>query len=861
MSRLRTFWRTLAARARFERELDEELAFHLEARADDLLRAGVERGEALRCARVELGMVEMHKSRVRAARGLGLVDGVLGDLLQAWRALRRSPLYATTAVAILGLAIAANAALFAFFETYVLRAPDVRAAGRTVDVLAGYPDGEVAGLWSTEDAHGFALAGERAFEGLWLANIVRVPRLDATPTMTQGLAVSPAYFDLLGARMQRGRAFGADDARAPVVVLSASGWRRLADADPDVVGRTLKLGPATYTVIGVAADEFRGLDVVTPQYWMPRDAAGPVARDLESTTIGGVLREGVSPEQARAALEATLAERAASPDPRGPTRVVVAPRTSLFDAVEAGALRTAAIPVFAGFLLVLLVACANLANLALARAAARRRELSIRLSVGASRWRVVRHLLVESALLATFAGVLGVLLCAIAVEGLQRFVFGDLGPLGPELVPGAFEARRTVYVAVLALVAALATGLAPALEASAAAPVLGMRDLDLEGRARSGRLRDTLLVAQLAASAVLLVLASLVVGNERRVDDLDTGYDAGRIVDLTFPQPTEKVRREVERIDGVRGVAAVGNAPLYGRAWTIPISIEGRDVGVAYNHVDERWFDTLGIDLVRGRAFLPGEARSGARVAIVSAATARRLWPDGDALGATFDVTFDDLPVPVGRYEVVGVAEDVTSGVFLEGTDRTMVYLPAALGSPHIGSLLVAIEGEGGTVRRALVEACTRADRAVLCEPRTLAEIVETQRVPFAVAGAVASGLGFAALAISCIGLYGVVAFTVARRTREIGVRVALGATPRAVVRFVLGGAARRVALGLAIGLPVCVAISVLVAAQFEILRTFDLRSYLVMPLVLAAVAGLAAFLPARRAASVAPVEALREDG
>ncbi len=861
MSGLRNLLRTLVQRRRFERELDDELAFHVAARADQLERDGVARAEALRRARLELGMAELHKSDVRAAKGLAPFDGLMLDLRQAARSLLRNRLFALTTVAILALAIAANAALFAFFEAYVLRAPDVRAPGRTVDVLAGYDDGQVAGLWPMADAEALAAAGAGTLEGTWLANNVRVPLLGDAPKMTFGLAVSASYFDLLGARMQRGRTFDVVDERTrePVLVLSAAGWRRLAHADPDVLGSVLKLGPTSYTVIGIAAEGFRGLDVVTPEYWIPRAGAAAIASDIEATTMGGVLREGVTVAQAQDALATALAGRTA--EDGGPTRVVVAARTSMFDGVEAGTLKAAAIPVFAGFLLVLLVACANLANVALARAAARRRELAIRVSVGASRWRVARHLLVESLLLAALAAAVGTLVCAGVVAALQRFVFADVGAVAPDLVPPAFEWGRSAYAALLALVAALAIGLAPALEAGAQSPVHGVRNLGTDGRARTGRLRDVLLVGQIAASAVLLVLAGLIVANERRVDDLDPGYDVARIVDTTFPVPTERALRELERVPGVAAVTAVARAPLYGRAWTAPVRVAGGDVGVGFNHVDDRFFATLGIGLARGRAFLPEEARNEANVAIVSAATARLLFGAGDPLGRTFEVTTDLVPIPVGRYEVVGVADDVASGIFLEGRDRAMVYFPTAIGGKHAGALLARVSGDVAATSRAIVDACTRANASVLCEPTTLAAVVQQQRVPFAVAGAIATALGCAALAISCIGLYGVVGFTVARRTREIGVRIALGATPRAVLRFVLDGAVRRIVLGLALGLPVCIAISALVAAQLEVIRAFDSRAYLAMPLLLALVAFVAAFVPARRAARIAPTEALREDG
>ena len=861
MSRWRRLRQALLQRRRFEHDLDEELAFHRDARAQDLVRSGVDPAEAARRARIELGMVETHKAHYRQAAGLAAFDGLLADLRHALRTLARDPAFTCTAVLILTVAIGANAALFAFFDTYVLRGPEVRAPDRLVDVHAGYPDGQVGGSWSVEDARLLAEAGDRAFEGLFFATGVRLPLLGDAPAMTYGLAVSDNYFALLGARLQQGRAFGPGDAHAPVVVLSASGWRRLADSAPDVIGRRLELGSGSYTVIGVADPSFRGIDVVAPQYWLPRGAPGLSAQAGGSTSIGGVLRAGVATTHAQAALQQALEASRSGPEAPGPDRVLVSLRTSLFDSVEAGVLRTAAIPVFAGFLLVLLVACANLANLMLARTAARRRELAIRLSVGASRWRVVRHLLVESALLAIVSAILGTLACAAAVAMLQRYAFGHLGVLGPDLVPAPVDVARAGYALALAVAATLAIGLAPALDASRQAPASGARDT--AGGIRQHRMRNGLLVAQLAASLVLLVVSSLIVSNARRADAFDPGFDAARVVDLTFPGASERLQRELAALPQVRSTSAVARAPLYGQPWQLPLRLSGgergRLVNVAFNEVDARYFETLGVPLLRGRPFLEQEARGAAPVVILSAATAQRLWPGQDPVGRGVEVFLEHLPIPAGRYEVVGVAADVASGVFLQGMDQTMVYFPTRAASA--GAVLARIEGDLATIRPQLVEACTRADPTVLCEPVTLAQVVGSQRVPFSISATVASGLGLAALLISCIGLYGVVAFAVAQRTREIGVRIACGAPPAAVLRLILSGAARQVATGLAIGLPVCLAASAAVAAYVELASVFDLRAYLGMPLLLTAVALGAALIPARRAARLAPVAALRDDG
>jgi hypothetical protein len=334
-------------------------------------------------------------------------------------------------------------------------------------------------------------------------------------------------------------------------------------------------------------------------------------------------------------------------------------------------------------------------------------------------------------------------------------------------------------------------------------------------------------------------------------------------MDLRHPAADVALRSRIEQIPGVEGSTSAARVPLYGWQSRVPAVIDGRSLPLGVNLVDERYFDTLGVRLTAGRDFRTEEATNRADVAIVSAATAESLWPGRNAIGQRIKLVgeesgFFDIDREV---EVIGVAADIASGLLFTGLDQTAVYLPAQLGQPLMSDLMLAVDpARVDSVTRELVRLCNERDRAQPCEPWSLTQVAAQQRMPFEIARSVATVLGLVALLISAIGLYGVVRFTVASRTREIGVRVALGATPVGVVKLVLRGALRQVAWGVVLGLPVCLLVSWVLSGPLGDALAFAPGAYVGVPMLLIATALLATVLPARRATRIAPTEALRED-
>ena len=861
LSRLRSLWRALVRRRDFEREMDAEIAFHLEARAAELVGRGLSPPEAARLARVEFGGRQRFRDECRQSRGLRFFDDLRADLRYAWRSLRRSPGASAVAVVILGLAIGANVALFTFLDAYLLGPLPISAADRHVELARIDERGQRSSGWAAWEISVVAEATTpRAFEGLYGSRSLELALLEPARRLIYAQAVTASYFSLLGARLARGRPFR-DSEYDTVAVLSDAGWRRLFDGDPGVLGRRVRMAGSWFTVIGVTAPEFRGVEAVVPELWIPmtvhRDLADRTGEVTPRYDLAGLLRPGVSPEAAAALAAGVVASL--DPQRRGP---VVEPRPSLLRASERAGLSVIAALVLAAFGLVLLIACANLASLHLARACARHREIATRLALGASRRRLVRQLLTESLLLSSVAALLGCAVAVAATDTLQGRLFAVVTEAG--MTVSAIEVRPRVlgFAVFLGVVAGLALGLLPALEATSPDLASGSRrdGVALGGRARPQRLAALLATAQVAASLVLLVLASLLLRSARSASHLDAGYEVAGLIDAGLARPTPGAVDRLRQDPQIAAAAAVGHTPLSGSAPRHPmrLGLAGAIRPLRYNQVDHAYFATLGVDLLEGRGFRPEETALGAHVVVVSAATARAAWPPGTALGRTIEVTEAGGPRR-GTYQVVGVAPDVMSGLFFQGRDASAVYFPAG-GWPRAGNVLVRARGEAAAVVEALRRSCAEIDPDVVCSPRPLRALAAMQRFPFLVASVVATALGALAAALTLIGLHGIVAFAAVQRVREVGVRIALGATSGEVVRLLVGRAARSVAIGVALGMPVCLVLSRLAARYFGLRDAFDAATLAGVPVLLATVALAAALAPARRATTVDPVVSLRAD-
>jgi predicted permease len=518
----------------------------------------------------------------------------------------------------------------------------------------------------------------------------------------------------------------------------------------------------------------------------------------------------------------------------------------------------------AAFALVLLIACANLAGILLARGAARQREMAIRTALGASRGRLIRQLLTESVLICAIAAAPSLLLTVLGADAIQARLFTLLTKEGYHLQPLSPDWRVFLFTVVLALAAGIVLGLAPA---------LGATRIDLADRMKAGagtrpnsrprRVREWLVIGQVTASLVLLVISGIFIRHLQRLHRADLGFDAGRVIDVRAAGPKHKLIQRLEQDPRFGTASEVYRTPVGAHGlFPLPARVDGRIRTLRYNYVDSRYFDVLGLSVRHGRNFTAQEARSQARLVVVSEATARLLWPGNDPIGKTIEVLAAEggERFAAGNYDVIGVVPDVVSGVLSGVPDRSAIYLPAAADDPRNGGLLVRGRDASPAAIAGLKKICAETAGVDACEPVTLGETAARLRFPSVAAGGVASGLGALGLVFTCIGLYGVVAFTVVQRTREIGIRIALGAPPAGVLGSLVTQAMRRVALGIAVGIPLCLAFSTIAGNILYLVETFDLVAYVATPLFLAAVTLAAACVPACRATRIDPMTALRQE-
>lgn len=865
IARLKLLWRAWRHRGRFESELADELAFHEAARRDDLMAQGLSPRDAARQSRIELGMRELHRDDCRRARGLDWLDTAARDLRYAFRGLRRNPGYSLTAVWVLGAAIAANGVLFALYNAYALQMPPLARAERWVSLQGvAAQDGRGIDGWSPADADELLRDPPAPFEGLYWLRDIRLPVVANVSRPAYGEAVSTNYFDLLGVQPRNGRGF--HEGETGSVVLSHVGWRVLLDAAPDAVGRQVEMAGRRFTVIGVAPPGFTGVTVSSALYWIAKDdfhALRPADfGDTPFIDVGGFLREDATPEQAAASLAAFATGRNAQrADDWRLSAARVLPRRGYLRPGDIEELKSIAAPIGIAFAALLLVAAANLASLVLARFAARRKELAVRAAVGAPRRRLLWQLFTECGLLAVAAALLGFALAALLADPLHQAMIGALGELSIEMREVQVDARVFGYGLALALLAALTFGGVPAWLATAPWKRGGAADVDVASmqRAAQSRLRSALMVTQLGASVVLLVLASLIAANARVAESQALGYDPQRLVALRIP-PDARMREALLQLPQVQGVAAVSRFPLMMSGGAVDARVGERSLPLNLRRVESTYFDVMDLPLLQGRALRRGD--EGARVVAISRRTAERLWPGRNAIGERIELPSQEAleEGEAGRYEVVAVVEDAVTGLFIGGVDGSAVYLPEPAGAPAHRAWLVRVPDSTRATLDALLRTCVAIAPQDDCDLMPLRTALRFQHTPFLVAATVATALGWTALAISCVGLYGLVSYLVQSRRRELGVRLALGARSAQVIRHVLSHAARQIALGLAVGWPLAFGISRLAASVSDQLHTFDLGSFVGWPLLLALLALGAAWIPARRTATIAPTEALREE-
>ena len=860
-------------RRRTHDDFSDEIQAHLQLETDRLIADGLSPQAARDLARRAFGNVTLARERFYETSGWPWLDALAQDLRYASRGMRHSRAFVATTVLTLAVGIGLVTIAFSVFNAYVLR-PFAVSDPSSLHQIA----------WQSRDAGGQSFRWRdyealRTRRDLFTAAVAESTRFVSSNGRPLAVAlVSGNYFDTLGPRMLLGRGLGEVDDGADAAVLSHQAWTRLFARDRGVLGRRLDVNGRLFVIVGVVGPDFTGLGDMPRDVWLPFTTYASVAqpsltgRDQpRAVEIVTRLRDGVTAGQARGAL-ATFVTQAIE----GQDGVRADVRRQ--DSPNPLSVRMLAVlsPVFAAFALVLVTSCANVSNVMLARAVARNREIAVRLSLGASRGRIVRQLLTEGLLIAVLAGLLGLALASWALRGATVVFFGTLPPSVSAILRAApMDIDRRVFLFALAVAAAstLMFALVPALQASSLRLTDALRGQG--GNARRGsKLRGALVVAQVAVSLVLVIVALTLARNGAAVGGIDLGFDARGVMSVNVREEQTRLVRGLADVlaadPRVGEVAVTGGNPLFVRTRSVAAAPAHAPAaaGTRYTFVSPEYFSLLRMPIVRGRGFRLDEARSDARVAIVSAATARAFWPGEDPVGKTIRIErpegrpVEDLP-GYSEITVVGTVKDVVSGFVMDGPDAGHIYLPTSALSPHAVALLVRgrTEGDPGpeTLQRLFAQA---APDPQFFEALPLEEMRALQVYPLLAASWVGSLLGGIALALSVSGLYGVLAYALSQRTREIGIRMALGATSGAVVRLVMRQTTRLAGAGAVIGLAIAFAAMMALrsAIQLQTITIVDAVAFLAGLVVVLAATALAAYQPARRATRIDPAQTLRAD-
>jgi len=885
--------KSIFRRRRVESEMDDELRFHLEHKTDEGIASGLSPEEARRRALLAMGGLDQRKEQIRDARRVHWLTDFVDDVRYAWRSLRRSPGLTAFIVVTIALGVGMTATPLSMLDALIFRPYPVPRPGDVVTLVSTSRDNAFDSFSYREyrDIRDHVKSYDGVLAHTNLTTVGFSPRATEIPRIRGALLVSGNFFRALEVEPRVGRSFRDDEDRVPgrdaVVVLGADFWRSEFGSDPSVVGRTIRLNGRDFTVIGVAPDGFTSLYIFDrPDFFVPLAMAGSFTtnhkksfftdRDDRELMVRGRLRRGARLAGARNELDAIAAGfardyPATNRDRGASVRTMLEMRTQPGDANW----KFAVIFTTLAFV-VLLVACTNAAGLLLARARARTREIAVRLAIGAGRSRLVRLLLTESLVLAVLGGVVGIAIGYAGIAALQRF---SIPAEIPVRIPFRMDERVLAASLVFSVLSAVFCGLAPALQATRVDLVNGLKTAGAEqpGR-RSLWGRNALVVAQVAMSLMLLAASFLMYRGFQH--SLAQGLDFARAVkdhvllarfDPRLAQyDAEKTRRfyrelvdRVREKPGVRSAALTQNPPLgldgWDRVTFVPENFDmprDRDVLASQmDTVDEGYFGTLGIQIVRGRDFRRSDDEGAPRVAIVNQHFALHYWPNADPVGRRIRLG-GRAGEPV---EIVGVAQDIHYGdTFGRATD--FVYMPVAQHPVARLVLMVRSEGDALQLLEPLQEVVRSLDPNMpLLRTLSYAELYRYSVVAGpGVAIKLVATLGAVALLLAIAGLYGLVAYNVSRRTREIGIRMAIGARPRDVLRLVMGKGLTLVAIGTVFGLAMGFALERFMNSMLFRAEGIDATVYLVVVPAMLLVTMLAAWIPARRAARIAPTLALR---
>ena len=856
-------------------DIDEELRFHVEMETEENVRRGMEPAAARREALKSFGNLCAVRDAAYEVRGGGMLESILRDARYGARTLLKNKGFTAVAVLTLALGIGANTAIFGVIDAVLLRPLPYPESERLVTLYGQDGSGEPFAVSPADFLEGYSRAN--AFESL---AAYRESSFNVTSRgqaeRVSGAVVSPEFFSVMGVSPRIGRPVtpALDTPGGPrVVVLGHGYWQKRFGGDAGVLGQSIDLDGEPRTVVGVMPEGFQfpaGAELwASSRYAVPehplRPTEDPTARrDSQYFSVIGRVRRGVTIVQARAEAQAVAARLKQQ---YGEAEEAVSAFVFSLHEDVAGGTRPALLMMVGAVAILLLIACANVANILLARGATRQKEIALRLALGAGRVRLVRQFLTESLLLALAGGVLGVLLALWALTPLKALVPPDMSGGS---VP-ALDARVLAFTALVSLIAALAFGLFPALN-------LAQQDLNGvlkeggrggSGGARSNRARRVLVVSEIALAAVLLTGAGLLIRSLDRLLDVPLGFEPKGVLaaQLALPQARypEKSQRAafvgsvLERIGGspeVESAAIVSRLPLnFGRS-TRSVEVQGRTpqeikITPDYLVTSPGYFRSMGIPLLAGRDFEARDAEGAPKVLIINEATARYLWPGENALGKMIKLEEE-------WKQVVGVVGNVRQ-VSLATPPPPAVHVPYAQDPWPFMALVARTRTSAAGAAPALIGAVGSIDRDVpLYAVRPMEQVLTNSVGARRLRTLLLSLFAFTALALACLGIYGVTAYSVTQRTHEIGIRMTLGAQKRDVLKMVVGQGLKLAVVGVAVGLLAALALSRLATSMLYGVEAADPLTLAAVSLILICVTAAACFVPARRAARVDPLVALK---
>jgi putative ABC transport system permease protein len=859
------------------RELDEEIETHLRLLAERYVRQGMTEAEAARAARLQFGNVTRLQEVNREIRGIRSIETLVQDLRYGARMLLKQPGFTSIAVLTLGLGIGANTALFSIVNAVLLRPFPYRAPEQLVillesvsarDIPPSYPN---FADWRDQNTVFDSIAAVRTNESFNFTGAGEPERL-------QGRIVSAGFFTTLGIKPLLGRDFLAEEDRpgaTPAAILSYGFWQRRFGEGQSIIGKQLTLNNQSFTVVGVTPPDF--------QFGAEADVSVPIGLQAERFRLRGRdpgvavvarLKPNVSQPQAETELNLIAARLEQQyPESNKGRRVRITPLHEIF----VGDVRQPLLILLGAVGLVLLIACANVANLLLVRASARQKEMAVRVALGASRATLVRQLLTESVLLAALGAALGILL---ALWGTS-LIAAQLPDGIPRLQEAEVDAPVLVFTLAISLLTGMLFGLAPALQASRPNLTEGLKAGDRGSSGRRQRLRSVLVVGEVALTLTLLVGAGLLIQSFRRVLQVDPGFNPQNLltmqVSVNNPDGQqvanffEQLQQKVRSLPGVRSVAVSNGLPIAG-ANQPPFIIEGRPrpepgkepAGIRYT-VSPGYFQTLGIELIKGRVFTAGDTRDSPPVVVIDEALARQHFPDEDPIGKRLVQALPNSP----SLEIVGVVRHVEhysldgqapvqAQFYLNFNQIPLQSLPTQVRRINLLTRTIADPLSLTSSVRGQVAALNK-DQAVF-NARTMEQIVAQSVAARRFSMLLLTVFAAVALALASLGIYGMMSYAIAQRAREIGVRMALGAQASNVLKLVIGQGMKLAFAGVALGLIASVALTRTMKNLLFGVSATDPATFAAIALLLALVALLACFVPARRATKVDPMEALRHE-